>query len=523
MTRRARSRHQRELQRQRLVVIVAGAAIGLALLAVLIGVGYDRLWIPSRPVAQVGNVTLSRGDYWRERKNDIARRMAQNMQLLSLFGGQFGSQFEGQIPQLDAEVQNIRTAPVDDTTIDGWVERQVILQSAAQEYNIQVSDGEIAQLLVTDLSRAFAAPVAQPTSTAPLSETAVMSGTATTGAPTAAATAAATQAPAGTAATTATPGGPTATAAPTATEAPTTPPTATPLPDAAIQQQDAVLGRLYDAYQQEMLKLSPDTSQPLKAQLTLDDFKLGLHDQYLRQALANKVEAQLISEASFTPTTDPSAIEVRQILITTTATLSDTQQVRDAALAQRKPVAEAILAQLRGGADFATVAKQRSEDYATRSNGGTLPSFDKNGKTTDGRRMDPAIVKAALALKENEISDLLQTPFGWDIIQLTKRTVDSKETQLSDARSKKFDEWVAQKRAAATVERFPPVTPSPTIPPTTEPSVLPTVQLAATATATTVPTSTLNLTPTLTLPGATSAPTTIDLTAAPAQTTTPTP
>src|SRR5215218_10320402 len=100
LTRRARSRHQRELRRQRLVMIVAGSAIGLALLAVLIGVLYDRVWIPSRPVAQVANTTLSRGDYWRERKNDIARRMAQNMQLLGMFGAQFGSQFEGQIPQL---------------------------------------------------------------------------------------------------------------------------------------------------------------------------------------------------------------------------------------------------------------------------------------------------------------------------------------------------------------------------------------------------------------------------------------
>jgi len=510
MTRRARSRHQRELQRQRLVMIVAGSAIGLALLAVVIGVVYERVWIPSRPVARVGNVTLSRGGYWSERKNDIARRMAQNMQLLSLFGGQFASQFEGQIPQIDAEVQTIRTAPIDEATIDGWVERQVILQHAAQEFNIQISDGEIAQQLVTDLSRAFAPPPPPPTSTATLSQTATMSTTATAGEPTTAAT----QAPAATSVVTPTPGGPTATAAPTATEAPTALPTATPLAEAALQQQDTLLGQLYDAYQQEILKLSPDTTQPLKAQLTLDDFKVALRDQYLRQALAARVEEQLLPEASFTPSTDPSSLEVRQILITTTATLSDTQEVRDAAFAERKPEAEAILAQLRGGADFAALAKEKSEDYATRESGGTLPSFDKDGKTADGRQMDPAIVKAALAMKENEISDLIQTPFGWSIIQLTKRTVETKEAQLSAARTKKFDEWVAQKRAATTVERFPPVSPTPTEAPTGLPSPLPTVVLAATPTATTVPTDTLDLTVT---PAATSVSTdTLDLTATPA-------
>ena len=44
-TRRARSRHQRELQRQRLVMIIAGVAIGLALLAVLC---WRRAGLPGR-------------------------------------------------------------------------------------------------------------------------------------------------------------------------------------------------------------------------------------------------------------------------------------------------------------------------------------------------------------------------------------------------------------------------------------------------------------------------------------------
>jgi hypothetical protein len=494
LTRRARSRHQRELQRQRLVMIIAGAAIGLALLAVLIGVAYDRLWIPSRPIAQAGSATLSRGDYWSERRNEIARRLTQSLQLISMFGGQFASQFEGQISQLDAQLPTVRTAPVDDETVSGWIDRQVILQSAAQEFQIQANDGEVAQTLAGDLSRAFSPP-APITTTATLTPTAVLSATAAV--PASATSAPAGKAPTaqGTAAATATPGGPTATAAATATAEPTKPPTATPQADAALKQQDDIIGRVFDTYQQEILKLDPSA----KAQLAIADFKSALHDQYLRQAVTTKVEQQLIPEASFTPTTDPSSIETRQILISITATLSDTQQQRDAAYAARKPAAEAILAKLRGGADFATVAKAQSDDYATRDKGGDLPGFDKDGKTQDGKQMDPAIVKAALALKENEISDLIQTPFGWHIIQVVKKTVDSKETQLQAARSKKFDEWLAQKRAAFDIAHFPPQTPSPTVAPTGTPSALPTVQLAATPTATLVPTNTTTLSNTNTL------------------------
>ena len=505
LTRRARSRHQRELQRQRLVIIIAGTAIGLALLAVLIGVAYERLWIPSRPIAQAGSATLSRGDYWRERRDEIARRLTQSLQLISMFGGQFASQFEGQITQLDAQLPTVRSAAVDDETVSGWIDRQVILQNAAQEFQIQVSDGEVAQALVGDLARVFSPPPPI-TNTATLTPTAVLSATAAV--PVGATAAALENAPTaqGTAAATAAPGGPTATAAATATAAPTTPPTATPLADAALKQQDQIIGRVFDAYQQEILKLDPSA----KAQLTIADFKSALHDQYLRQAITTKVEQQLIPEASFTPTTDPSSIETRQILISATATLSDTQQQRDAAFAARKPAAEAILAQLRGGADFATVAKAQSEDYATRDKGGDLAGFDKDGKTQEGQQMDPAIVKAALALKENEISDLIQTPFGWHIIQVVRKTVDSKETQLQAARTKKFEEWLNQKRAAFEIVRFPAQTPSPTVAPTGTPAVLPTVQLASTPTATLVPTNTTTLSDTITLtatPAALPAPT----------------
>ena len=498
LTRRALSRHQRELRRQRLVTYITGGAIGLALVAVLLGLLYDRVWIPSRPVARVGDVSLSRGSYWGERRNEIARRMAQTIQLLNLCGGQFGSQFEGQIPQLDADVKTIRTAPVDEATIDGWIQRQVILQSAAKTYNVQADDGQIAQRMAVDLAPAFPKPAPPVTSTTTLTPTTTVSTTGAlsqTGAaaPTAASAAQPTAAGATAAATS---------AASTATTGPTSTPTATPLADVAQQEVEGILGRLYDAYQQEILRLSPDSSQPLKANLTLDDFKAGLRDQYLQQVVTTKVEEQLVPEASFQPSTDPSAINVRQILITTTATLSDTQQVQDAAFAARRPAAEAILQQLRGGADFAAVAKEKSEDYATRSQGGTLPSFDKNGKTEAGAQMDPAIVKAALSLKEGQISDLIRTPFGWHIIKLDSITVPSKEDQLQKARTDKFDEWVAQQRAALNIERFPPVTPTPTPAPTETPSVLPTVQLAATPTATPVVTATAALSGTATLPAA---------------------
>jgi parvulin-like peptidyl-prolyl isomerase len=478
-TRRARSRHEREVQRQRLVILISGIAIGLAVLAVLIGLGYDRLWLPSRPVASVNNTTLSRREYWSEQRNELARRIAQSVNslaLLSSLGPQFTQQVAGQIPPLNQQVADIRTSAVDDATVNGWIDRQLIVQGAGA-MNLQASDGEVAQALIESLASAFAPPPPPPTTTATLEPTAAITSTsATTATTTANATAAPTETPGGPTATTA----PTVTPAPTHTPAPTVPPTATPLADAALQQQDAVIGRLFDAFNNEIIN---NGSTP---NLMLDDFKAALHDQYLRQVLTNKVGAQLLPEAQFTPTTDPSSIETRQILIAITVPISATEAEREAAYAQRKPAAEEILQQLKSGADFATLAQQRSDDAATKNSGGTLPAFDKDGKTQDGSVIDPAILQAALSLKEGEISDLLQTPFGWHIIKLEKRTVDPVAQQLQAARTKKFDEWLAQQRTAATIDHYPPQTPTPSPEPTAEGTAapLPTVSLYSTPTMT---------------------------------------
>ncbi|NCC34623.1 MAG: peptidylprolyl isomerase, partial [Chloroflexia bacterium] len=108
-------------------------ALGLALVAVLGGLLYDRLWLPSRPVARVGDVTLSRSDYWQELRLGYTQQIVQNFQLLALFAGnpQFTQQFEGQSPQIDQQIAAIPNAALDDAVVAGWQDRQVKLQGSA--------------------------------------------------------------------------------------------------------------------------------------------------------------------------------------------------------------------------------------------------------------------------------------------------------------------------------------------------------------------------------------------------------
>jgi peptidyl-prolyl cis-trans isomerase D len=74
--------------------------------------------------------------------------------------------------------------------------------------------------------------------------------------------------------------------------------------------------------------------------------------------------------------------------------------------------AEAILAKLRSGADFAELAKTESQDAGSAPSGGDLGYFDAS-------MMVKPFADAAFALQKGQISDVIETEFGFHIIRLT--------------------------------------------------------------------------------------------------------
>lgn len=96
--------------------------------------------------------------------------------------------------------------------------------------------------------------------------------------------------------------------------------------------------------------------------------------------------------------------------------------------AAAKAKAEEIVKQLKAGADFATLAKQDSQDPLTADKGGELGWFEAGV-------MDPAFDTALFALNKGEVSDVVKTPYGYHIIKLL-------DTQPSEASP--FDSVKAQ-------------------------------------------------------------------------------
>lgn len=77
--------------------------------------------------------------------------------------------------------------------------------------------------------------------------------------------------------------------------------------------------------------------------------------------------------------------------------------------------AEAVLKQLKNGADFAALAKERSKDPGSAAKGGDLGTFEHG-------RMVPEFDKAAFELqKPGDLSNIVETKFGYHILQLVDK------------------------------------------------------------------------------------------------------
>ena len=94
--------------------------------------------------------------------------------------------------------------------------------------------------------------------------------------------------------------------------------------------------------------------------------------------------------------------------------ISIPQAADAAAKLQAKTKAEAVLKDLKSGKDFAAAAKENSQDPGSAPNGGDLGFFEQG-------QMVPPFEQAAFALKPGEMSELVETQFGFHIIKVAEK------------------------------------------------------------------------------------------------------
>ena len=135
-------------------------------------------------------------------------------------------------------------------------------------------------------------------------------------------------------------------------------------------------------------------------------------------------------------------------------------RVEENADAKAKDAAKAkatdVLKQVKAGKDFAALAKEHSQDPGSAVQGGDLGFFQQG-------QMVGAFERAAFALKPGEVSDIVETPFGFHIIKMAEkqaaRTVPIEEVKpqieqflQNQQRQEKTQAFIASLKSKGKVE-----------------------------------------------------------------------
>jgi foldase protein PrsA len=107
-------------------------------------------------------------------------------------------------------------------------------------------------------------------------------------------------------------------------------------------------------------------------------------------------------------------------------------------LLETKEEADAVLAQLKAGKDFATLAKEKSLDPGSKDEGGVLPLFGRG-------EMNSGFETAAFALAKGEMSDVVEAESGFHIIKvadIVEAVIPTYDELKADVKQTYFDEKI---------------------------------------------------------------------------------
>jgi peptidyl-prolyl cis-trans isomerase D len=138
--------------------------------------------------------------------------------------------------------------------------------------------------------------------------------------------------------------------------------------------------------------------------------------------------------------TEEKQVQARHILFSLADGVSDERK------ADTRSTAQGILERVRGGEDFAALAEEYSQDTGTAGNGGDLGFFGRD-------RMVKPFEEAAFGMEVGQVSDLVETTFGFHIIKVEaiqpehikpiEEVADTVTEELQEQKSR----TIAEKRA----------------------------------------------------------------------------
>lgn len=145
------------------------------------------------------------------------------------------------------------------------------------------------------------------------------------------------------------------------------------------------------------------------------------------------------------------SVEAYHILV---STLDDNNKpVDDSKKEELKSKAESLLKEIKNGGDFEKIAKENSDDKSSGKKGGYLGYFTKDSKNAQ-------FTKEAFKLEKGQVSNVFETPFGYEIVKVTNKKTeqksleDSREEIVNRILADKYLDQVNSLREKSDVQRF---------------------------------------------------------------------
>lgn len=188
----------------------------------------------------------------------------------------------------------------------------------------------------------------------------------------------------------------------------------------------------------------------------------GITEQTLRQQVRDQISVQKYIQTRLVRATNVSEQATRDFYEKNKAKISMPERLHlrhilvkagdntPAGKAAARPKAEGLLKRLQAGEDFAKLARENSDDRGSKPQGGDL-GWLARGQT------DPPFEKAAFALtKPNEISPVVESSFGFHIIQLLERQQAgvAPYEEVKERLSKMLQQQQAQRQVEARVRQL---------------------------------------------------------------------
>jgi len=152
--------------------------------------------------------------------------------------------------------------------------------------------------------------------------------------------------------------------------------------------------------------------------LTVDELRAGTRRDLLVARMLEKeinptvsvadADVQKFYDANTEKFEEPGAVRASHVLIRVDP------KADPATKQQAKAKIEGVLKQARGGADFAALAKEHSQDPQSAVQGGDLGFFPKG-------QMVPTFEAAAFSTPPGQITDVIETQFGYHIIKVAEQ------------------------------------------------------------------------------------------------------